>query len=161
VDKRATEGSLPMMDFTYEELQGMFRRVRRKALPKLWEYRKELQDPYTPFKTKILMYVPHPTLFAPFPCILVSIANPKSRMFFRIKSFQDLEAVFVLPADEQTRAILALKNAQEEAERLEAISKALEVSKDLAKSLSSLDQSDLKEIEAFLRQQRERGSGSS
>jgi hypothetical protein len=144
-----------MMDYTFDEIEGFFRKAKKKrAMSKLWEYRKEIPDPFKPqFKVKILMCVPHPTLFQPFPCILVLIGNPKSKIFFRLTNLSDLADVFVLPTDEVEKARQSLCSAQEEAQKLLAIEKALSVGKELTKSLSSLSDKDFKEIEAFLKAQ--------
>jgi len=146
-----------MMDFTYEEMEGIFRKKRKRAISKLWEYRKEIPDPYLPqFHTKILFYIPTPTLFAPLPCILIAVANAKARMFFRVRDIRDMENVFQLPEDELQKASEALCNAQNQVDGMEGIVKDLFAGKMLPEALSALTKEELREIEIWLSEQKKK-----
>ena len=88
-------------------------------MPKLWTYSKKIPDPYRPkYYTKIEMFIPQPNFFSPFPCVLVSIRNPKFKTFFRVLDLQALKSVFSIPIDEEGKACQALQNAQEQADAI-------------------------------------------
>jgi hypothetical protein len=113
---------MDLLDLSYEELEATFRHKRKKALPKLWSYTKKLEDPYRPrYYTKIELFVPQPSFYSPFPCILVSIRNAKFKTFFRVLELKDLESIFVVPPEESQRADQALQKAKIEADNIEKL----------------------------------------
>jgi hypothetical protein len=124
---------MDITDFTYDEMEATFRRKRKAQMPKLWSYAKKLPDPYRPkYYTKIELFVPQPTFFSPFPCILVSIRNTKFKVFFRVLELADLDGIFAIPLEEQQKASEALCNAKREAETIEQRVKDILATKNLA-----------------------------
>lgn len=108
--------------FTNIELEGIFRQRVRKRIPKIWEFERKVPDPYAPKQyVKVLMFVPHPTLEAPYPCILTMIATAHRSVFFRLARVDDLPGVLFLGEEEVVKCREALCNAQEEADQIEEI----------------------------------------
>jgi hypothetical protein len=124
---------MDITDFTYDEMEATFRRKRKAAIPKLWSYSNKLHDPYRPkYYTMIELFVPQPSFFSPFPCILVSIRNTRFKTFFRILDLSDLESVFTIPPEEHQKASVALQNAKIEASTIEQRIKDILATKNLA-----------------------------
>jgi len=124
---------MDITDFTYDEMEATFRRKRKAAVPKLWSYSKKLHDPYKPkYYTVIELFVPQPSFFSPFPCILVSIRNTRFKTFFRILDLVDLEGIFVIPPAEQQKASQALQDAKRDASTIEQRIKDILATKNLA-----------------------------
>ena len=124
---------MDITDFTYDEMEATFRRKRKSQMPKLWSFARKFPDPYRPkYYTKIELFVPQPTFFSPFPCILVSIRNTKFKTFFRILELADLEDIFTIPEEQHQKCHQALQDAKREALTIESRIKDILATKNLA-----------------------------
>ena len=87
---------------------------------------KKILDVYNPQKyTRVEVFVPKPTMEAPYPCLLVSIRNGHSKLFFRVNDLASYYDFFRLSVEEEARLRVGLERATAEADRLEEDAKLL------------------------------------
>lgn len=107
----------------YEELLVVVRRPKRKTKPlsRLYSVVREIEEADPGFHVKMEIMVPHPSFENPKPCVFVLLQRATQRIWFRLKSWKDVQALFGL--NEQDLA--GLEQALAEAERIaEALKEA-------------------------------------
>ncbi len=81
---------------------------------------KKLKDCYNPKSfTTLSVLVPKPSQANPLPCILVSVRNGHSKLFFRVQDLEAYYGFFKLPRETEIKLSEALTEANNEADRLE------------------------------------------
>ena len=82
---------------------------------------KKLKDCYNPKAyTTLSVLVPRPTQSNPLPCILVSLRNGHSKLFFRVENLEAYYRFFELSQETENKLIESIKEANVEADRLES-----------------------------------------
>jgi len=80
---------------------------------------RKIYDPYnSKGYTRLTLLVPKPTTEDPLPCILVSIRNGHSKLFFRVSSIAEYKSAFELATEEEERIQEALIQAHKEADKI-------------------------------------------
>lgn len=92
-----------------------------------------------------MVMVPKPTIASPLPCILVSIRNGHSKLFFRVRSLEDYYQAFRLTTEEEEKIRLALVEANIEADKIEQGMRVIFEMRNLAPG-SSIVRTDTGEI---------------
>ncbi len=94
--------------------------MKRNYIQKLAWVRKKIVDPYNPKAWLDLeLFVPKPTRDNPLPCILVSVRNGHSKLFFRLQDVSDFVKGFSLTRRMKERLKLGLVQANAEADEIE------------------------------------------
>ena len=94
--------------------------MKKKLVHWLAVVSKRVRDAYSPKNwTWRMLMVPKPTMESPYPCILVSIRNGHSKLFFRVRDLDAYKQAFLLSSNEEAKIIQALSEAQAEADKLE------------------------------------------
>ena len=87
---------------------------------------KKLKDCYSPRSfTQLSILVPKPNQSNPLPCILVSIRNGHSKLFFRIQDLKAYYNFFKLSEETEVKITEAVKEANQEADKLEEDSRLI------------------------------------
>jgi len=123
----------------YDEVFVVQHRKRRtRPLERLYSVTREVEEGNPGFYVKMQIMVPHPSFDNPYPCVFVLIQNATSKLWFRLKSLEDLKAFFGLNEQDLTGLAKALEKAKALAEGLKQgqgiISRELEnISRELEK----------------------------
>ncbi len=65
------------------------------------------------------LFVPQPTNEAPLPCIIVSIRNGHSKLFFRVQNIEEYNAFWQIPPEVEEKLTQGLVEANNEADQIE------------------------------------------
>ncbi len=94
--------------------------MKKAYIQKLAWIRKKIADPYNAKAWLDLeLFVPKPTRDNPLPCILVSIRNGHSKLFFRLEDVSGFTKGFALTRRMKDRLKLGLVTANIEADEIE------------------------------------------
>jgi hypothetical protein len=93
---------------------------KKTYIQKLAWVRKKVQDPFNPTKwVDIELFVPKPTTDNPLPCILVSIRNGHSKLFFRLSDVTGYVRAFSISRRMKDKLNAGLQEANIVADEIE------------------------------------------
>jgi len=126
---------------------------KKSYIQKLAWVRKKVQDPFNPTKwIDIELFVPKPTNENPLPCILVSIRNGHSKLFFRLADVAGYTGAFSLSRRMKDKLKAGLQEANIEADEIEHEMKMLfNIRKGKATVIDSDTGEILSEVERIFR----------
>ena len=87
---------------------------------------REIEEADPDFYVRMEIMVPHPTFDCPKPCVFVLMQRATQKMWFRLKSPEDLKALFGLNEQDIEGVRGALERAEQIAERLNEANKLVE-----------------------------------
>ncbi len=92
----------------------------KTLLRKIAWFKRKVIDPYSPSNyVELEVFVPKPDKENPLPCILVSIRNGHSRLFFRCANVKEYLKAFSLSREVRARLQTGLLTANIEADEIE------------------------------------------
>ena len=98
----------------YEEVAVIqYRRRRTRVLRRLYSIVREVEEADPNFSVRMEIMVPHPTFENPNPCVFVLLQRATQKMWFRLKSWEDVQALFGLNEQDLAGIAKALEKAEE------------------------------------------------